>query len=155
MPSPLKEWDACIFCNVRDIPRRLVPFVLKACVYDGAPAGFPFNLSLSWRMLAFRILRWKLIIWLWTLEGLELQEPVSSLSKPRATGPLTIFFFKFLYLFLERGEGRGRETSMSGCLSRNTSMGPGPQPRHRISDPLVHRPALSPLSHISQGWLFF
>ena len=34
-----------------------------------------------------------------------------------------------------------------GDLARNPSM----HPRLRIGNPLVHRPALSPLSHTSQG----
>lgn len=63
-------------------------FVIKAHVYNGAPAGFPCNLSLS----AFRVLRWELNIWIWNLKVLELQEPVSSPSKPRTTGHVNFFF---------------------------------------------------------------
>lgn len=92
MPSPLREWGASIF-YAWDIPRHLFPFVLKAHVYDGVPAGFPSNLSLSWGMWAFGVLRWELIFWIWNLKVLELQEPVSSPSKPGATGSLKILFF--------------------------------------------------------------
>ena len=48
-----------------------------------------------------------------------------------------IFFKDFIYLFLERE--RERETSMCGCLFCTPV------------NPLVHSPALSPLSHTSQG----
>ena len=46
---------------------------------------------------------------------------------------------------------------MCGCLSHAPIWGPGPQPRqcaltrNQTSDPLVHRPALNPLSYASQG----
>ena len=43
---------------------------------------------------------------------------------------------------------------MCGCLSCAPYWRPGLQPRHALplgSDPLVHRPALNPLSHINQG----
>ena len=47
---------------------------------------------------------------------------------------------------------------MCGCLLHAPYWGPGTQPRHvsltgnPTGDPLVHRPALNPLSHTSQGW---
>ena len=76
-----------------------------------------------------------------------------------------LFFFKVLFIFREGkvGRKRGRETSMHGCLS-NTLPQLGIQAatqicaltRNQTSDPLVHRPALNPLSHTSQGsrWEF-
>ena len=74
---------------------------------------------------------------------------------------LIIFLNDFIHLFLERQKGRRertRETSMCGCLLHAPYWGPpGLQPRHvplaghRTSDPSVHRPALNPLSHTSQG----
>ena len=78
---------------------------------------------------------------------------------------LTDLFFLRSYLFIFReGKGRrkrGRETSMCGCLSHAPYWGSGLQPSHvpetgsQTSDPLVHRPALNPLSHTSQGWWSF
>ena len=84
------------------------------------------------------------------------------MDKPHAVYPFTgVYIFKdFIYLFLERGEGREKErerdinvwmflkrplletwpTIQACALSGN-----------QTSDPLVHRPALNPLSHISQG----
>ena len=46
---------------------------------------------------------------------------------------------------------------MCGCLSSVLYWGPGPQTQacaltgNPMGDPLVHRPALNPLSHTSQG----
>ena len=72
--------------------------------------------------------------------------------------PITTLFLKkdFLNLFLEIGEGRekAKETSMCGCLLHTPYWGPNPgmcPDRERTSNPLVHKPALSPLSHTSQG----
>ena len=73
-----------------------------------------------------------------------------------------ILFFKSLFIFEETGrEGRkrGSETSMCGCLLCTLYWGPGRQPRHvpwlgiepATCGPWVHRPALNPLSHSSQG----
>ena len=69
-----------------------------------------------------------------------------------------VYFFKdFIYLFLDRGEGKEKEASMCSCLSCVPYWGPGAQLRHvpltgyRTGDPSVHRPALNPLSHTSQG----
>ena len=65
----------------------------------------------------------------------------------------------FIYFWTEGkgGRKRGRETSMCGCLSHTLYRAPGLQPRHvsqtgnQTSSSLVHRPALNPLSHTSQG----
>ena len=71
-----------------------------------------------------------------------------------------ILFKDFIYLFFrerERERERGKETSMLGCLLSVPYWGPGPQTRHvswtgnQTSAPWVHRPALNPLSHTSQG----
>ena len=49
---------------------------------------------------------------------------------------------------------------MCGCLLQAPSWAPSPQPRHvlqigdRTSGPSVHRPALNPPSHTSQGYQF-
>ena len=68
------------------------------------------------------------------------------------------FFLKdFIYLFLETGEGRekDREISVCGCLSHasygNLDHNPCALTGNGASDPLVHRPALNPLNHTSQG----
>ena len=79
---------------------------------------------------------------------------------------LASFFKEFIYLFiyLEIGERREKERK------RNINVWfplmhppPGTWPATQAcaltgnwtSDPLVHRPALNPLSHTSQGWLSF
>ena len=63
------------------------------------------------------------------------------------------FFPKILFIFREKG--REGETSMCGCLSHTPYWRPGLQPRHvpwpGISNPLVCRPALNPLSHTSHS----
>ena len=83
---------------------------------------------------------------------------------------LDIFYFTFLifkrfYSFFFRvgkgGRKRGRETSMCGCLSHapywEPVRNPGMCPRLGVKmDLLVHRLALNPLSHTSQGcWIYF
>ena len=63
----------------------------------------------------------------------------------------------FYLLFFREGKGgrrRGREISMCGCLLSIPRQEPGHN-RNRPSDSLVHRLALSPLSHTSQGSRFF
>ena len=65
----------------------------------------------------------------------------------------------FIYVFVEREEGRkrGGETSMCGCLSC-APLGTWLTTQacaligNQTHDPLVHRPALNPLSHTSQGY---
>ena len=78
---------------------------------------------------------------------------------------LNFHFLKLIiYLFLERWEGRegGRETSMCERYINQlplTCLQPGTWPTtqacvltgNQTSDPLVHRLALNPLSHTSQG----
>ena len=74
------------------------------------------------------------------------------------------FFQYFIYLLLERREGREKERD------RNTNvwlplvcplLGTWPATQacaltgSRTGHPLVHRPALNPLSHTSQGFFFF
>ena len=66
---------------------------------------------------------------------------------------------KKLYLFLDRGEGKEWERNINVCLPLALSA-PGTWPAtqacaltgNQTSDPLVHRPVLSPLSHTSQGY---
>ena len=74
--------------------------------------------------------------------------------------PDLFFFLKILCILRERGKGgreRGRETSTCGCLSCASYWGTWPTTqacgltRNRTSDPLVRRPAFSPLSHTDQG----
>ena len=64
------------------------------------------------------------------------------------------FFSKILLIFREGkgGRKRGRETSM-GCLLHIPTWGPGLQTQSCVltGDLLVHRLALNPLSHTSQG----
>ena len=67
-------------------------------------------------------------------------------------------FLRF-YLFLERGRERKREGEKHQCELPLTLplLGTWPATQactltgNRTSDPLVHRPVLSPLSHTSQG----
>ena len=71
------------------------------------------------------------------------------------------FFFLRFYLFIFRegkgGTKRGRETSVCGCRLPHPLLGTWPATQacaltgNQTSDPLVHRLALSPLSHTSQG----
>ena len=70
------------------------------------------------------------------------------------------FFLKKIYLVLERGEGREkeRERNISVWLPLTRPLlGTWPATQacalmgNRIGDPLVHRLALNPLSHTSQG----
>ena len=71
------------------------------------------------------------------------------------------FFKDFMYLFLERGEGREKERKknihvwlpftrppLGTWLTTQACVLTG----NWTSEPLVHRPALYPLSHTSQGW---
>ena len=57
------------------------------------------------------------------------------------------------------GRRRWRETSTCGCFSHAPKWGTWPATQacapteNRISDLLVHRPALNPMSHTSQGYL--
>ena len=50
---------------------------------------------------------------------------------------------------------------MCDCLSRAPPLGTWPSTQacalagNQTCDPLVRRPALNPLSHTSQGWVFF
>ena len=76
------------------------------------------------------------------------------------------FFKDFIYLFLEEGKDEEREALM--MCERNTDqlsfahpqLGTWPTTqacaltRNQTSDLLVHRPALNPLSHTSQGNLW-
>ena len=75
---------------------------------------------------------------------------------------MKLFFKKyFIYLFLERGEGREkeRERNINVWLPLVRPLrGTWPSTQacaltgNRTSDPLVWRPALNPLTHISQDW---
>ena len=67
----------------------------------------------------------------------------------------------FIYLFLDREEGREkeRETNINVWLPLTCPLletWPTTQAcaltGNRTSDPMVHRPALNPLSHTSQGY---
>ena len=69
-------------------------------------------------------------------------------------------FLKIFYLFLDRGEGREkeRERNINVWLPLTCpALGTWPTTQawaltgNQTSDPLVHRPALNPLSHTSQG----
>ena len=70
----------------------------------------------------------------------------------------------FLFIYFQRegkgGRKRGKELLMFGCFLQAPHQGtwPGTQAcaptGNRTSDPLVHRPALNPLSHTSQLFVF-
>ena len=80
-----------------------------------------------------------------------------------------IFLKDFIYLFLETGEGREKERqkhlcereTFACCLLHVLALGPGLATQacaltgNQTDDPLVRRLALSPLSHTSQGKVFF
>ena len=77
----------------------------------------------------------------------------------------SIFYFKniLFILFLERGEGREkeRERNIKVCLPlMHPLLGPWPATwacaltGNQTSNTVGHRPAFSPLSHTSQGWIF-
>ena len=74
------------------------------------------------------------------------------------------FFFKdFIYLFWERGEGREKKERNIYVWLPLACPQLGTQPATQASaltgnwtkDPLVHRPAFNPLSHINQGKALF
>ena len=82
---------------------------------------------------------------------------VCRVPQPSACPPL--FFFK-IYLFLDRGREGEREGEKCQCVWLPlTCRLPGTWPAAQacaltgngISNPLVHRPALNPLNHASQG----
>ena len=73
---------------------------------------------------------------------------------------ITLFFKRLYYLFLERGEGREKEREININVwlpLMHPLLGTWPAAQacalngNRSSDRLVRRPALSPLSHTSQG----
>ena len=74
------------------------------------------------------------------------------------------FFKDFIYLFLDRGEGRGKERERNNVWLPFVRSPPGTWPATQVCsltgnqtwDPLVHRLALNPLGHTSQGeiWVF-
>ena len=76
--------------------------------------------------------------------------------------PFTFIFKKdFIYSFVENREGREKEKdrNINVWLSlMHPLLGTRPATQacvlsgHRTNDPLVHRPALNPLSHTSQGY---
>ena len=78
---------------------------------------------------------------------------------PRPTESESPFFKDFIYLLFERGKEGEREGEKHQCVvaSHLPLLGTWPTTQasiligNRTSDPVVHRPALSPLSHISQG----
>ena len=75
------------------------------------------------------------------------------------------FNYLFICLFLERGERRGKKGEKYQCVvaSHTSPPLPGTWPttqtcaltRNQTSNTLVCRPALSPLSHTSQGPKYF
>ena len=73
---------------------------------------------------------------------------------------ISIFLFYSL-IFTEGEEGRKRDRNIREWLPlKGSLLGPWPETQacaltgNWTSDPLVHRPALNPLSHTSQGWLY-
>ena len=77
---------------------------------------------------------------------------------------LSLFFLRFYLFILEREEGKEKERERninvwlpSTCpLTGDLACNPGMCPDwESIGDPLIPRPALSPLSHSSQGWCHY
>ena len=70
-----------------------------------------------------------------------------------------LFLFYFIYLFWERGEGREKEREKHPCVVASCTPLLGTWPATQTGAltgnwtgyPLVHRPALDPLSHTSKG----
>ena len=88
---------------------------------------------------------------------------VVSLIAISPTRDVSFFFKDFIYLFLDRGGGREKEKERNinvwlPLMWPLLETWPATQARaltgNQISDPLVHRPALNPLSHTSQGRCF-
>ena len=81
--------------------------------------------------------------------GWEREGRLINLTCPK----LLLLFFKIL--FLDRGEGRERNLAWLPLMRPLQGTWPTTQAcaltGNGTSDPLVHRPALSPLSHTSQG----
>ena len=74
-----------------------------------------------------------------------------------------LFKKDFIYLCLERGEGKEKERERNinvwlPLMRPPLGTWPTTQPcaltGNQNSDPFVHKPALNPLSHISQGYTF-
>ena len=83
--------------------------------------------------------------------------------KAGAGGHCSLFFFKNFYVFIFRGEGREkeRERNINVWLPLMCPLlGTWPATQacaltgNWASDPVVHRPALNPLSHTGQGHSF-
>ena len=77
---------------------------------------------------------------------------------------IILFSFFKIYLFLGRGEGREKEKGRIinvwlPLMHPHLGTWPATQAcsltRNQTSDPLVHRQALNPLSHTSQGYIVF
>ena len=70
-------------------------------------------------------------------------------------------FLNFIYLLLHRGDGRERGKHQRVVVSPSFPIGDWPETLacaltgNPTGDPLVHRPALNPLSHTIQGCFVF
>ena len=99
----------------------------------------------------------------------SLQWSASSLSPPPRGPPecyyleVFFFFFKILFIYFWEGERREKERERNinvWLLLVCPQLGTWPATQawaltgNRSSDLLVHRPALSPLSHTSRGWRY-
>ena len=75
---------------------------------------------------------------------------------------LSFFFLKSLFIFRERGKEGEREEEIHQCVvascmppAGDLACNPGMCPDWELNhDPLVHRPALNPLSYTGQGFIF-
>ena len=107
-----------------------------------------YQVMCIWVISTFQLLSVMLLqsfaYWVWSWRVLALTRAVH------------LFFNCFVFRFyLERGRKLGRERNIR--FSGTPNWGLGLQPRHvsqtgnRTSEPLVHRPALNPVSHTSQS----
>ena len=125
----------------------------------GAAAGSPF--FLVWELSTDDLISYRSYT---ERKGWTVYLICTSLLSLTGFDHFDIIFLKkkhFIYLFLETEEGKEKEreeTSLCGCLSCAPLLGTWPKTQacaligNWTRDPLVHKPALNPLSHTSQGW---
>ena len=70
---------------------------------------------------------------------------------------LVFFLIFYLFIFREEGERKGgkHQCVVASHAFRTVDLACNPGTGNRTGNTLVHRPALSPLSHTSQGSVYF